>query len=188
MKILSGEFKGLHFYTPKDVAVTQSVVRKAVFDLLGQDLSGLTFVDLFAGSGSMGLEALSRGADYVVFIEKEFTFTKIIRENIALMPLQPRIKGGPGYEIIKGDAYFTIKELSRQEKRFDILFIDPPYVRQMARKALKTLEAYDILQPNCTIMVQHEKHEILPESQGRFLLYRQCKYGGTHLTIYKAES
>ena len=188
MRIIAGEFKGKTIDTIKETRVTQSIVRKAVFDFLGQELDGISFIDIFAGSGSMGLEALSRGAGYVAFIEKDLETVKVIKENIAHLALQPPYKGGPGYEVLYKDAFAGIKILSEKERKYDIAFIDPPYSREMAKKALKTLESYDILQPNCMVLIQHEKREILPEQQGRFLLFRHKKYGATHLTIYKSST
>jgi 16S rRNA (guanine(966)-N(2))-methyltransferase RsmD len=188
MKIISGEFRGRNFYTPKTTKVTQSLVRKAVFDFLSQDFKGMSFVDIFAGSGSMGLEALSRGASYAAFIERDPDSARVIKDNLALFPFVPLYKGGPGYEVLTKDAFAGIKRLFEGERRFDIAFIDPPYERDMAKKALKTLEAYDILQPNCMIIVQHDKREILPEVQGRFRVFREKRYGNTYLTIYESST
>jgi 16S rRNA (guanine966-N2)-methyltransferase len=108
----------------------------------------------------------------------------VINENIGLLSIEANESGILPYEVIATDAFAAVKLFARQEKKFDVIFIDPPYGRGLAKKALKTLEGYDILQPNCTVVLQHEKKEILPEKQGRFLTFRQKKYGSTVLTIY----
>ena len=185
MKILGGQFKGRNFYMPKDIRPTQNLVRKAIFDVLGINLDGLEFLELFAGSGAVGLEALSRGAKKLVLVEKEPQCIQAIEENVKLLKVNSYESGTSRCEIIQGDALMTIKLFARQQKKFDIVFIDPPYGRELAKKTLKTLEAYDILQPNCMVIIQHEEDEILPETQGRFLLFRKKNYGHTVLSMYQ---
>lgn len=183
MKIISGRYKGRNFYTPKDIRPTQSVVRKALFDLLGQDLTGVSFIDIFAGSGAIGLEAISRGAAEVVFIEKEPKHTELIMENIGLLQIDHRTRQLT-LEVMTKDAFASIKDLASRGRRFDIVFVDPPYERQLARKSLKTLDAHDIVHPNSTLIIQHDQHEILPEETGRFRIFRQKKYGNSSFAIY----
>ena len=169
---------------PFGIRPTQSIARKALFDILGQDLEGMTLLDLFAGSGAIGLEAISRGAAKATMVEKDPKCVDVINENIDLLSIEPNASGVLPYEIIQTDAFAAVKLFARQDKKFDVIFLDPPYGRGLAKKALKTLEGYDILHPNCTVVVQHEKREILPEKQGRFLTFRQKKYGSTTLSIY----
>ncbi len=185
MKILGGQLKGRNFFMPAWIRPTQGLVRRALFDILGHDLEGATVLDLCAGSGAVGLEALSLGAGKVTFVEKDPRCAEIISENIKLLGIGDNNDGERLYEIIQTDIFAAIKTFARQNKRFDLVFIDPPYSRGMAKKSLKMLEAYDILHPNYTVVIQHEKKEILPEGQGRFLAFRQKKYGATILSIYK---
>ena len=148
---------------PSGIRPTQGIARKALFDILGQDLEGITMLDLFAGSGAVGLEALSRGAKKVTFVEKDPKCAAVISENIGLLPIEKADDGARPYDIVQTDAFAATKLFSRQSKSFDVVFIDPPYGRGLAKKALKTLDAYDILHPNCTVVLQHGKREILPE-------------------------
>ena len=184
MKIIGGQFKGRNFYMPFGIRPTQSIARKALFDILGQDLDGVIMLDLFSGSGAVGLEAISRGAKKVILVEKDPKCAQVIIENIRLLAISVDESGTLPYEIVQTDAFAAIKLFARQEKKFDVIFIDPPYGQGLAKKALKTLEGYDILHPNCTVVVQHEKREILPEKQGRFLHFRKKKYGTTFLSFY----
>jgi 16S rRNA (guanine(966)-N(2))-methyltransferase RsmD len=188
LKIIGGKFKGRNFYMPAGIRPTQDVARKALFDILGHDMRGATLLDLFAGSGSIGLEAISRGAEKVTFVEKDQKCAAVISENIGLLPIEKNEDGLFPYEIVETDGFAATKLFVRQNKKFDVIFIDPPYGRGLAKKALKTLEAYDILQPNCTVVIQHEKKEILPEKQGRFLIFGRKKYGGTCFSIYKSQA
>ncbi|MBF0477855.1 MAG: 16S rRNA (guanine(966)-N(2))-methyltransferase RsmD [Candidatus Omnitrophica bacterium] len=184
MKISGGQYRGRNIYMPGHIRPTQLVTRKAVFDIIGHDLTGLTFLELFAGSGAMGLDALSRGAERVIFVEKDPKCLEVIRENLGMLPLEFDSKAGWPYEIHEGDALFTSKEFSRQNRKFDIVFVDPPYGMALGKKSLKTLEAYDILHPTSELIIQHEEGEILPESLGRFCLYKHRLYGKSAIDIY----
>ncbi len=175
---------------PEGIRPTQNLTRKALFDFLGQDLTGLTFLDLFAGSGGVGLEALSRGAQKVSFVEKDERNSELIRENLDLLgvPLLGKDRQAI-YEVVEADSFASIKRFAAGGKKFDIIFADPPYGLGLAKKVLKTLGAYDIVTANCIVVIQHEKEEILPGSQGSpGNLHRseQRKYGSTVLSIYNS--
>lgn len=187
MKILGGQFKNKNFYMPGHIRPTQNVVRKALFDILGQDMGGKTFVDMFAGSGAVGLEAVSRGAEMTVFIEHDPTCTEVIEENFSLLGLQPDAEGGGPCELIHGDAFASIKSLMWQKRRFDIVFCDPPYGLELAKKALKTLGACDIVHPASWVIIEHERREMLPQQQGRFTLFKKNQYGSAWLSFYRLE-
>ncbi len=185
MKIISGKYKGRKFFMPKGIRPTQDVVRKALFDLLGQDLTGLSFLDLFAGSGAMGLEAASRGAKEVVFVEKERFCFQTINENMIRLNIPVLDKDRTFFDMLQADALATIKDYARRGRKFDIVFADPPYGRELAKKTLITLKGHDILHPDSIVVIQHTKHEILPETEGRFFINEERRYGATLLTFYK---
>ena len=186
MKIIGGKFKGRNFYMPTGIRPTRNIVREAVFDILGQDLSGMTVLDLFAGSGAVGIEAASHGAQKIVMVEKDPKCVEVIEANFRLFPAGNETQGSFQYELLQTDVFAAVKLLAVQGRKFDMIFIDPPYSRGLAKKALKTLEAYDILQPNCVVFIQHDKGEILPGQQGRIVLFRQRKYGSTYLSVYQS--
>lgn len=183
MKILSGDLKSRNFYTVKGLRPTQSLVRRAVFDILGEDIEGAHFVDIFAGTGSMGLEALSRGAAKVTFVEKEPKHAAILEENLALLDFAGQF--GRESEVLRMDAFAAIKQFSAENRAFNIVFIDPPYRRGLGKKALKRLGGYDILQPNSRVIIQEDKSEKLPETEGQLVRVRTEKYGATWLHIYQ---
>ena len=184
MKIIGGILKNRNFYMPFGIRPTQNLLRKAVFDLLGEEIEDKTFIDFFAGSGAMGFEALSRGAKSVVLIEREEKNVQIIQENAELLLSKTSQPLGK-LEVIEAEAFATIKDFSRQKKAFDIVFIDPPYGRGYAKKALKTIGAYDILHSTSWLIVQTEKGERLPETEAQLKLERQKKYGTSSLSIYR---
>ncbi|MFP4473404.1 MAG: 16S rRNA (guanine(966)-N(2))-methyltransferase RsmD [Candidatus Omnitrophota bacterium] len=185
MKILSGEFKGRNFFMPAGIRPTQNMTRKAVIDLLGQDLTGLHFLDLFAGSGGMGLEAFSCGAQSVTMVERDSRNYDIIRRNMEMFGLDQPREDGRKCEVLQNDVFSAIKLFAGQKRRFDVVFVDPPYDVGKARKALKTLGAYDILQPLSYIIIEHGKREGLPYCEHDFDVLTERKYGKSYLKMYQ---
>ncbi|MDD5669628.1 MAG: 16S rRNA (guanine(966)-N(2))-methyltransferase RsmD [Candidatus Omnitrophica bacterium] len=177
MRIISGTHKGRILKSPKGIRPTQDNAKKALFDILG-DMNEIRFLELFAGSGSIGLEALSLGAREVVFAEKEQKCFDVIRENLELCKFS-------NSSIVRGDADLAIKRFRDKKNVFDIIFFDPPYYRELAKKTLQLLGAYDILAPNGFVIAQHFKKDLLPEISGFLKLFRQERYGDTVLSFYK---
>lgn len=187
MRIISGKYKGRLIKIPKGIRPTQNKVRKALFDILG-DITGLSFLELFAGSGAVGLEALSQGVKEVVFVENAPTSVKMLKENISSLLSNCLSRAfGSGCSLINLDAYIGIKRLKEEVKQFDIIFLDPPYYKDMAKKTLQTLGAYAILAPNGFVVVQHFKKDILPEKIDNLAIFKRTAYGDTVLSFYKIE-
>jgi 16S rRNA (guanine(966)-N(2))-methyltransferase RsmD len=180
MKILGGTYKGRNFYMPKDVRPSQAIARQAIFDILGHDFSGLSFLELFAGSGAVGLEAISRGAERVVMVEREAKHADIIRENMQLVLGQ---ETAAKHALIHSDAFVYIKQAHRNGQKFDVVFFDPPYGQKLAKKTLKTLMAYDILHPHCYVVAQYDRRDSLPDIGNGFLIIREKRYGASCLTF-----
>ena len=185
MKIIGGKFKNRNFYMPEEVRPTQNVVRKAVFDILGQDFEGKEVLDLFAGSGAMGLEALSRGAKKVVLVEKDPQCIDVLEQNMRLFDVPHGTRDRGGYELLNLDSFAAIKLLHSQSQKFDFIYIDPPYRRDLGKKALKRLEAYDILHPNCVVVIEHHSKDFLPQDSDFLSLFKQRTYGTTRVSFYK---
>ena len=162
---------------PKGIRPTQEKVRKALFDILG-DIEGLSFLELFAGSGAIGFEALSRGVSELVLVECNPDCLLAIRKNIESLKEK-------ACALVPAKAEDAIKRLHTDKRSFDIVFFDPPYYRELAKKTLHTLGTYDILSPNGFIVVQHFKKDDLPEHLGVFSLFRTAFYGDTVLSFYR---
>jgi 16S rRNA (guanine(966)-N(2))-methyltransferase RsmD len=162
---------------PKGIRPTQGKVRKALFDILG-DIAGLSFLELFAGSGAVGLEAISRGVVDLTLVEYNPDCLLAIRKNIESLKLK-------ACNLYPRQTDQTIKNLHKDKKKFGIIFLDPPYYRDLAKKTLKTLSDYDILAPNGLIVIQHFKKDILPDSMGNLTVFKQATYGDTFLSFYK---
>jgi len=179
MRITTGKYKGRKLKMPAGIRPTQDKVRKALFDILG-DIEGLTFLDLFAGSGAVGFEALSRQARGVVLVESNSASVAAIRENLAILKAEDCI-------VYPADSQKVIENLYKSRKTFDVIFFDPPYRQDLAKKTLQTLKAYDILSPDGLIIAQHFKSENLPESLGVLSLIRQYTYGDNVLSLFRKE-
>lgn len=180
MRVISGKYKGRQVRMPKGIRPTQNKARKALFDILG-DIADLSFLELFAGSGVVGIEALSLGAKEVVFVEEYPECAKTIKENLASLGLL-------GDSVIGLDVFSALKRLSEGKRKFDLIFLDPPYYQELAKKTLQTLAAYDILAPYGLIIAQHFKKDNLSSTAGDLILFRQAKYGDTILSFYQKKS
>jgi 16S rRNA (guanine(966)-N(2))-methyltransferase RsmD len=176
MRIISGKYKGRVMKMPKGIRPTQAKVRKALFDILG-DIKGLSFLELFSGSGAVGIDALSMGAKEVVFVEKDKFCLRVLRGNLTYPPPST-------YSILPFDVFKAIEKLSKENHKFDIIFIDPPYYEDAAKKTLQMLCAYDILAPTGFIIAQHFKRENLPDALGVLTLFKRKTYGDTVLSFY----
>lgn len=170
---------------PAGIRPTQSIFRAAVFDILGHDLEGLSFLELYAGSAAMSLEAMSRGASSVVMVEHDPKCARVIRQNCELLGIDL----GGCYRLFEADALATIKRLSAvgpafggSGERFHIVFFDPPYGLKLAKKTLKVLGANDILHPQSFLVAQYNRMDWLEVPEG-FSLLRQRRYGASYLMI-----
>jgi len=178
MKIIAGKYKNRILAGPKHIRPTQDSVKKSLFDILG-DIAGLSFLDLYAGSGSIGIEALSRGADKVCLVESDRGCIRDIGVNLQKLNI------GQECRVVELDAMEAIKKLHAKLEKFDIIFIDPPYYGDLAKKSLQTIGAYDILAPCGWIIVQHYKKDPVSPEEGSFSVFRKTKYGDTFLSFYK---
>ena len=173
---------------PAGIRPTSNLVRKAIFDILGQDLEGEDVLELFAGSGALGLEALSYGASRVTFVEKDEKCLEVIKTNIGLLNKGKKSDEFVPCEVSALDAFAAVKLFAEKGRKFNIVLLDPPYERGLGKKALKHLEAYDILHATSVVVVQHFRREILPGRSGRIVLFREEDYGATLLSFYRIES
>ena len=162
---------------PKGIRPTQDKVRRALFDILG-DIEGLSFLELFAGSGAVGFEAVSRGVKDLTLVEHNSDCLRAIKKNIASLKLK-------ACSLYPREVEAAIETLQKEQKRFDIIFLDPPYYKDLSKKTLKRLSNCDILSDTGFIIVQHFKKDNLPETLGDLVLFKQARYGDTRLSFYR---
>lgn len=154
MRIISGKYRGAKLFSPADYRVrpTTDRIKESVFNILASKMkfTGIAVLDLFAGSGALGLEACSRGAEKVVFVDRDKDSMKLVKNNIAKLKLPEDI-----YETYLCEFDFALKKLNG--RRFDIIFADPPYASDAYSKVAVLVEKYDILADGGVIVVEHDK-------------------------------
>jgi len=156
-------------------------VRQAVFDILQAVTPGSAWLDLFAGTGSYGIEALSRGAREVVLVELDPRAVAVIRKNLALTGLGQRAT------VIRGDALREIRRLSRQGRRFDVVGVAPPYFHGLGPRVLEVLDGHPVLAEDGVVYIQRHRTEELPPRTSTLVLARDYRYGDTVLSFYRPE-
>jgi 16S rRNA (guanine(966)-N(2))-methyltransferase RsmD len=190
MRISSGEFKGRKIGKKrlfagkggKDVLrPTPAKVREAIFDILRNHLEGASFLDLYAGSGTVGIEAASRGADRIIFVESVRSRAKAIEEIVEKIGLI-----GRAY-IYCEQADIFLKRAAGSAERFDIIFADPPYASDEVDKVLSLIGEYGILDAQGVLLIEHEKKKKIPEKMVSLTLKKQYRYGDTMLALYRNE-
>jgi 16S rRNA (guanine(966)-N(2))-methyltransferase RsmD len=184
MKILGGRDCSRLIKVPrlKELRPTADRVRKALFDILQEEIAGKDVLDLFSGSGAIGLEAISRGANSACFVEREKSCIIAIRENIRLLGYEDRAF------VIFDDVFKALRDLDKSKKSFDIIIMDPPYRKSIEKKALLKISTYDIIKPSSLIVVEHIKTEQIPDCVGIFRLYKRSSYGDSALSFYNVMS
>lgn len=184
MKIIGGEFKGRRIDIPKDedVRPTSDKVREALFNIIKEKIRGSSVLDLFSGSGSLGIEALSWGASRVLFVDSRRSCIEVIKNNLKRLPIKQ-----DNADVIRNDALKAIKKLSDTKIRFDLVFMDPPYYGDWIKKCLISLDKYDILNHSSLIICEHFKKDTVPEEAGHLKKMREKRYGDTVLTIYVSD-
>jgi len=183
MRITGGEARGrtLNFPSKSKERPTSDFLREALFDLSGS-LEGKTFLDLFAGSGSVGLEAASRGAREVCFIEKNKKLVEVINKNILTCCLDIT------YRIIDKDIELGLRDLYKKKCVFDIIFADPPYNRDLINVTLTALNKHMVLHDDGVLVIQHSiKEKINIPVDDKIYQIDQRKYGDNALTFLKME-
>jgi 16S rRNA (guanine(966)-N(2))-methyltransferase RsmD len=181
MRIIGGEARGRRLFIPGTFAVrpTTDRIREAFFNIIGP-VDGKTFLDLFAGSGSMGIEALSRGAPEAVFVENSRALVDAIGKNL----------NSCGYtdksEILTEDFIKAIQILRKRSETFDVLFADPPYGRGIVGVTLEHVGDGALMAPDALLAIQHSVREAAAvDDSGQLLLTDRRQYGDTILSFFK---
>ncbi len=179
MRVVSGKAKGRQLKAPagQTTRPTGDRVRESLFAILGNEVIDSCVLDLFAGTGALGIEALSRGAKKAVFVDADPRCRRVIQANLQ----HAGLKG----EVFTNDAFRALRALRRRDLLFDIVFLDPPYGNGLAVRALETLTTADILRPSGLIVVESGLREEIPACVLKFSQERVEKYGDTLLTFFR---
>ncbi len=175
MRVITGSVRGkkLSVLEGKDVRPTTDKVKEAIFSIIQFELPGAKVLDLFAGSGQLGIEAISRGADKAFFVDKAKASINIITENISATGFEEKSK------VIFMDSLDYLKSST---EKFDIAFLDPPYNHGILEQVLPLLESH--MNEGGRIICEHEQRLILPEKIGSMYLKKKYKYGKIEVSQY----
>ncbi|WP_078547345.1 16S rRNA (guanine(966)-N(2))-methyltransferase RsmD [Litchfieldia alkalitelluris] len=183
MRVISGTCKGrpLKAVPGTTTRPTTDKVKEAIFNMIGPFFDGGEALDLFGGSGGLGIEALSRGIDKVIFVDKEFKAIQTIKENISNCGFTDRV------EIYRNDANRALKAIIKREIRFDYIFLDPPYNNNQLKALIAMIADYHLLSENGYIVAEHDHEMNLPEVIGNLSIIKKEKYGITAITVYQTQ-
>jgi 16S rRNA (guanine966-N2)-methyltransferase len=182
MRVIAGALKGQRLTTPRGRTTrpTADHVRIACLDTLMPFLEAGPFLDLFAGAGGVGIEALSRGAPAAVFVEQDGAALRALRDNVERLALGDRAR------VIRSDATRAVAELGAAGKRFAVVFLDPPYGSPRAVGALEAVAAGDALIAGAVVVVQHGTKTPPPDSLGALTRWKARRFGETTLTFFRS--
>ncbi|MCC3865822.1 16S rRNA (guanine(966)-N(2))-methyltransferase RsmD [Terrisporobacter petrolearius] len=183
MRVISGKARGLKLNAPKndDVRPTTDRVKESLFNMINPYIIDSNILDLFAGTGSLGIECLSRGANKCIFIDNSKESINIIKSNIK----KARVENES--IVLNLDFKSAINSLALKNEKFDVIFMDPPYYKNMFSDALGSIDNKNLLKEDGIIVVEHDTKDRFPDNIGRLYKSRDKKYGNTTLTFYKVE-
>ena len=176
MRIITGSAKGKRLITPdgRDVRPTPDRVKEGIFSALQFELEGRRVLDLFAGSGQLGIEALSRGAKHCTFVDSSNRSIDIVKQNLKSVGFEKRAS------VFCGDGKMYI---GLSHDKFDIALLDPPYNKQILDDVLPVVA--EKMTDYGVILCESELREVLPETAGEFSIYREYRYGKIKITTYR---
>ena len=186
LRVIGGKAKGRLLKVPagSKIRPTSEKVRESLFNIIGPaGISGARFIDLFAGCGAVGIEALSRGAEHTTFIESNPKHTRIIRENIERCGFQQSAK------VVFGDILLMLDRIKHQDSSYDIIFADPPYDYPKWKRLLSKITVNVTISDYGYLIIEHSSKVFIPEKIDEHLgLYGNYIYGDTTLTVYRKKN
>ena len=180
MRVITGKARGVVLKTPEGMQTrpTTDRVKEALFSIIQFDIPGCRVLDLFGGTGQLGIEALSRGAKSAVFVDASDAACKLIRENLKRTKLENDAK------VVRSDY---LDYLRRCRERFDVIFLDPPYAEVFLENSLNCITEIDILQTNGIIVTERPLEKELPWDFPGYTRSKDYKYGKTLITLYRKD-
>ncbi|HBT20039.1 MAG TPA: 16S rRNA (guanine(966)-N(2))-methyltransferase RsmD [Peptococcaceae bacterium] len=181
MRIIGGKYKGRRLKTPKDnkiIRPTSDRVKEAIFNILGEKVQNSRVLDLFCGTGSLGLEALSRGASHVVFVDKSSLSLKLVKSNLELIGECEKAL------LIKSDVFKAFGRLAAEKKVFDVVFVDPPYKERFHKAILEELALKGLMEKEGVVVYETSKKYEFAEPIPLFVMTRSKGYGDTKVSFF----
>jgi len=184
MRVIAGIYKGRRLKALEGVSVrpTSDRLRETLFNILAPRIEEASFADVCAGSGAIGIEALSRGARHATFIESSLKAARIISDNLRNCGIRE------GYRVINRDALRALKNLASEQAQFDIIYFDPPYDSEIYTPVMWLIAKNDMLAEDGVVIVEHRRQTPLLPNYDRLRPYRQVAQGDSLLTFFGVEA
>ncbi|MBT2760970.1 16S rRNA (guanine(966)-N(2))-methyltransferase RsmD [Paenibacillus sp. ISL-20] len=184
MRVVSGSAKGrpLKSVPGTSTRPTTDKVKESIFSMIGPYFEGGVLLDLFAGTGGLGIEALSRGMERAVFIDVEPKSISTIKDNLKATRLEE------GAEVYRNDAARALKALEKRGYSFDLVFLDPPYRFKNGDELMLDMAERGLLQNSAVVVLEYESSYNYPEKFGDFCCFRTAKYGEAAISIYRYDT
>ncbi|MEX1029259.1 MAG: 16S rRNA (guanine(966)-N(2))-methyltransferase RsmD [Paenibacillaceae bacterium] len=181
MRVISGSVRGrnLKAVPGMNTRPTTDKVKEAIFSMIGPYFEGGLVLDLFAGAGGLGIEAISRGMERGIFIDIERASVDVIKQNLQTTGLMDQA------EIYRNSAEQALKVLHRRELKFDLIFVDPPYRMKNMDELLLHIEERSLLASEARVVLEHDARTLYAEQIGGFARIRKAEYGETTISIYE---
>lgn len=181
MRVISGEYGGRRLKAVPGVNTrpTTDKIKESIFNMIGPYFDGGIVLDLFAGSGGLSIEAISRGYDRAILIDKAPQAIQTIKENIAMT------KEPEKFEVYRNDAKRAIQVLAKKGEKIDLLFLDPPYAKQEIIQQIEQMNGLHLFNDDAMIVCEVDKHVDLPATIENFTCFKNEKYGMTKIVIYE---
>ena len=178
MRVITGTARGRRLKTPEnsDIRPTTDNVKESVFNIIQFDIEGRRVLDLFAGTGQLGIECFSRGAAEAVFIDDSREAVRIVKDNLKAC--------GFSAPVLQQDALSYLRSCGR----FDLIFVDPPYDANLYEPVLETINSVDILSDGGIILCESRRERYMPDMKAPYLKRRDYNYGRVKLTVYVKET
>jgi len=187
VRVIGGQYRSRVLHAPRGLETrpTSDRLRETLFNVLAPQIEGAVFLDLYAGSGAVGIEALSRGAREAIFVEQADKALRVIRSNLAALGIHGN------YALEPRGVTAGLRRLAEAERKADLVFLDPPYAEDGEYAATLNLlggECGNVLAAGALVVAEHEKRRELEMRYGRLMRYRVLKQGDAALSFYRAES
>jgi 16S rRNA (guanine966-N2)-methyltransferase len=181
MRIVGGSAKGRTLKAPRSQKIrpTADRVRETLFNILGQYFEGGEVLDVYAGTGALAFEALSRGCDRAVLVDSGAEALALCRENAAALGFEKQV------EILAMPAQRGFERLGKAKRSFSLIFVDPPYALEAGTGALEAVTSQGLLDPEGTLVIEHDKHEELPEAFAGLTRTDHRTFGDTGVSFYR---
>ena len=181
MRVIGGTYRGRSLRAAAGLAIrpTSDRLRETLFNILAPWIQGSRFLDICAGSGAIGIEALSRGASKVTFIERSRRACTVIAANLNALAVDRDAT------IVTGDAGAVLKKLEQEPALFDVVFFDPPYASEIYSQVMNKLGSSSLLSPEAIVVVEHRVKNLPSPNYGKLRMFREVKQGESALALYE---